>query len=466
MSVSSEKEIDATIEQFRMLVDWARRVRAEDIPREVLKHAALVIADDVAVAISTQDEPEVSRFQNLMLDGSGAAEATVIRAGAPRADRYSAAVANTLATATAELACLFLPGPCHAGLFTVPVLCAEAEAGNLSGIEVLRAEVLAYEITARLSLAWKGAQDRYGTVYTHGRLSSLGAAAATALARVIDTEVFLQSLWNAATLSNVTPQNNALRGATVRDTWPAAGAWSGMMSVRWAQCGFSGLPSSLYDVFSGVLGYVAVPAALGSALGADWAVLQTSHRTHACPLVNNAVIEALLELRPRIREASLDDIEQIRVEVPADKCDLVNPAPATTLAARFSFPHVVATTLFHGHASAAAFSSATLELPAIDRLRHKVAVAPFDMSNAVKGYRYPAAVSITMRGGAVHSARCTKPLGVDGVQHPSETILRKIEDLSAAHHPRFGRAARELVALDPRHLDAPWSRFMREALGA
>lgn len=238
------------------------------------------------------------------------------------------------------------------------------------------------------------------------------------------------------------------------------------MSVRWAQCGFAGLPSSPYDVFSGVLGYVAVPAKLASRLGAEWALLQTTHRIHSCPVANNAVIEALLEIRPRIMATSLDDIEQIRLEVPADKSDLDDQAPTTTLAARFSYPHVAATTLYHGHATAAAFSSATLELPAIDRLRHKVAVAPFDMSNAVKGYRYPAAVSITMRGGAVHSARCTKPLGVDGVQHPSETILRKIEDLSAAHHPRFGRAARELVALDPRHLDAPWSRFMREALGA
>ena len=71
-----------------------------------------------------------------------------------------------------------------------------------------------------------------------------------------------------------------------------------------------------------------------------------------------------------------------------------------------------------------------------------------------------------MRDGTVHSGRCIDPLGVDDAQHPTETILRKIENLTAPHHPRFGLAARELFELDPRRLDAPWSTFIREALGS
>lgn len=464
VSEHDDRMITDTLEQLRLLVDWACRLRVEDIPREALACAALGIADDVAVATSTQDEPEVSRFHALLLGDGGAAQATVFRAGAPRADRHSAAVANALAMSASELAGIYQFWPCHGGLYTIPALSAEAEAGNLSVLDVLRAEVLAYEIITRISRAWKSPRGAYGPVYGHGRLSALGAAAATALARGLETDVFLRSLSNAATLANITPRDHSLRGALVRDAWPAAGAWSGMMSVRWAQCGIGGLPSSPHDVFCGVLGYIAAPQELGAALGADWTVLHIRHRVHACPAFFNGLIEAMLELRPRVMASSLDEIERIAVEIHADALELVDRSPATTLAARFSLPHVTASTLFNGHAGADAFSAATLEQPGIDRLRQIVAATAFDMSKS-EGHRWPAAVSITMRGGAVHRARCLAPTGAEGVQHPHETILRKIDVVTATRHPLFGACARELVVLDPRRLEGPWAHYIREALG-
>ncbi len=463
MTATGNTEIDAQVKQLRALVEWAQSVKVEDIPREVLQHAALVIVDDIAVGASTQDEPDVGGFQKMMADGNGLSEATLFRAGAPRADRFTAAVANALAISNSEMASIYLPGPCHGGLSTVPVIAAEAEARGLSGLEVLRAEVLAYEIIARISLAWQWPTNRYGPVYGHGRLSAIGSAAAAAMIQGVDTETFLQCLSIAVTLSNVAPYNHTVRGAMVRDVWPAAGAWSGMMSVRWAQCGFTGLPASPYDALTGVLAYNALPDKLGNALGEDWSVLHPTHRIYSCPVVNNAVIEALLQVRPKIPLNAFGDIEKIKLEIPKDKVDLMEKAPATVLSARFSFPHVAATTLFHGHASASAFANSTLHDPVIDQLRRKVTAEAFDKSKA-PGKRYPATVSITMRDGTVHSASCLDPRGVDDAQHPTETILHKIEEITAQHHPRFGAAARQLFELDKSHLSAPWSGFIREAL--
>ncbi len=483
MTGSNDKLIDAGSAQLGALIEWALQVRVEDIPREALKRAALGIADDVAVAASMQDEPEIRQFHELLLRMGSTGEATLFRAGAPRTERHAAAAANALAMTASEMDEGFRLAPCRGGLYTVPALLAEAEARDLPVAQVLRAEVLAYEIISRIARAWKASDGPYPRYYSHGRLTALGAAAASALAWDVDARVFLQALSNAATLINVTPSNHLFSGALVRNVWPAAGAWSGMMSLRWAQCGIAGLPTSINDVFSGVLDYVAVPSEFMREIGSEWAVCHTYERIHACHVFFNAIIEAMLQVRARMGEAPIADVEQIALNIHPAALSLVDRAPATTLAARFSVPHVAATALFHGHARTAAFSNATLTMSEIDTLRRKVTVAPFDMSTLgtqvseekarpegapfalpLKG---PAAVTISMRRGATYTARCIDPPGGHhGTPYAHEVVLDKIDALTADRHPHYGSSTRELIELAPRCLEEPWSRFIRGAIGS
>ena len=55
----------------------------------------------------------------------------MFRGGRPRTDRISAAVANGLAGDWIELDEGFREVPCHAGVYVLPALLAEAETGNL-----------------------------------------------------------------------------------------------------------------------------------------------------------------------------------------------------------------------------------------------------------------------------------------------------------------------------------------------
>lgn len=463
MSTSPGTDRSMVEEELRVLVEWALALGLDAIPENALARAAVVIADDVAVAVSTREEPEVKRFHDFVLARESSREATVFRGGMSRTDRYWAAIANALAMTTAELDEGYQITPCHAGLYTVPALLAESEAADLRVIDVLRAEVLAYELVTRIARGWRAPQGAYPPLYTHCRFSAIGAACAAALVQRVDARTLLCALSNASTLVTVGPRNHLMQGAMVRNVWPAAGAWNGMMSVQWARCGITGLPASAYDVFSGVLGFDADPGQLATGLGDDWAVLHGYHRVHACHLFCNALVEALLELRPLLLASRpLDDVEEIVVAIHPDAVKLDGREPETTLAARFSVPHIAAATLHHGHAGATAFCSATLAAPAIARLRHKVRVVLFDMTQA-GGHKWPAAVEIRFRGGEVHRARRIEARGGHGEPHPLEDILRKVDDLSSAPYPRFGTVMRELVALAPKWMDAPWPDLVFEA---
>src|SRR5690606_1552297 len=110
---------------------------------------------------------------------------------------------------------------------------------------------LGYEMVTRVARTFT---PRSFNMQSHGRYSAIGAAAATALARGADARLLQQAVTGAATLVMASPRNHLVSGALVRNVWPAVGAWSGMMSVEWAECGIGGVPGGLHDVYANVFG--------------------------------------------------------------------------------------------------------------------------------------------------------------------------------------------------------------------
>ena len=206
------------------------------------------MADDLAAIVGARDEPEVAAFHARALGRARLAEATVFRGGRRRTDRLSAAVANAVAADWLELDEGYRMAPCHAGLYVLPALLAEAEASNLPFREMLRALVLGYEIATRVARAWT---PRAMNMQSHGRYSAVGAAAGVALARGADARLLVAALGTAVTLTGPSPRNHLAEGILARNVWPAAGAWSGSMAVDWAECGIAGaarrLPRRLFD---------------------------------------------------------------------------------------------------------------------------------------------------------------------------------------------------------------------------
>src|SRR5687767_5023500 len=85
------------------LTRWAAAVTVGNVPREVMRDAALILCDDLAAIVGARDEPEVAAFHKLTLAETRPPEATVFRGGRARTDCTSAAVANAVAADWLEL---------------------------------------------------------------------------------------------------------------------------------------------------------------------------------------------------------------------------------------------------------------------------------------------------------------------------------------------------------------------------
>ncbi|MCC6533403.1 MAG: MmgE/PrpD family protein [Burkholderiales bacterium] len=450
----------ASAEGIQTLLAWATSLRPDGIPRAVLRKAVLIIADDIAAAIAARDEPEVVRVHAQLRRDGPRAEASLFGAAGTRTDRISAALGNGIAGSWCELDEGYRLAACHAGLYTLPALLAEAEARGLSTGEVLFAAVVAYEVTARFARCWVFPAPG---LHPHPQSAAIGGAIATALARRFDARRTLDAVSAAATLITAGDYQHAIDGALVRNVWAAVGTSNGMRCADFAECGIGGHAGSAYAIYTERLGQAPAPEALTEALGAQWAITRGYHKIHGCCQSTHSAVEAMLAARAAMPPGSgANDIR--RVVLDTHRPAMTNPRPATTLAARFSFEHVLATAQVHGHARAEAFSAATLTDPVIAGLRERIELRRFEPALPRPNDR-PARVTLELAGGTSITRECLSAAGGPDRPFDEAVILEKIRDITHEPYPRFNPVFEALLALDPGELARPW-RAVVEAFAA
>lgn len=434
----------------RRLVSWAAALAYDDIPDAARRRMARIIGDDVAAILSAQDEPEVTNFCERLIAQSRSREATLLRKGAPKLDAQSAAIGNGLAASWNEVDEGYRKSPCHAGIYLLPALFAVAERDGLNVREVMRAAIAAYEITARFARCWRSIMP---PLHPHGIFNAVGAAAAVGLAKKLDAERLLLALTGAATMVSPGPYNHAIKGALVRNAWAAAGAQTGMLAVDLAEAGIGGLAESPEDVYAGCFSAETDAAELTTALGEAWAVCDGYHKLYACCQYAHASLDAIGELfakRPELKGGR--GIASVVVETDPRGITLANYQPATTLAAKFSMPHAIASTLVHGTSGVEAFTSATLADPRVASLRKKVQMKPHP---EVKPWPLdrPGRVTLVLESGEKLTAESASARGGPDKPFSDEEIDRKIAALSAGTAPRLSLALSRLPSTDERFAD-------------
>lgn len=453
--MSNERAVCA--EGIRSLCHWAASVRFSDIPANVQARAVHVLADDLAAIVGARDEPEVARFHQRTLSQTRPREATVFRGGRQRTDAVSAIAANALAADWLELDEGYRPVSCHAGLYALPALLAECEWRDRAFSTLVRALVLSYEISTRLARAWT---LKAMTIQPHGRFSAIGSAAAVALARGFDGQQLAGILGTAVTLGGSSPRTHLAEGTLSRNTWPASGAMSGWMATEWAECGIEGEASAFYDVYSSLLGGTAMPEVLSGRLGHSWAILDGYTKIHACCQHLHSAVEAALELRPAL-EGKIDQIATLRVETHSLALPLMDATPRTTLGARFSMPHAIASVLLSGSGGAEAFAAATLASAAIASLRPLVSVAPFTPTLPAPNDR-PARVVVRLRSGEEFAAECLSARGGPDRPLPPSTVFDKVSMLAGPVYPAMRGVLESLATLPAAGVSNGWAAIVGE----
>jgi 2-methylcitrate dehydratase PrpD len=445
---------------LQALTEWSAGLRSADIPQDVLRRAALILLDDFGALVAAREEPELIELRRQIGAASGPAEATVFDGGAHRLDRYSAALSNGSGAAWCELDGGFRPAVCHAGLYTISAVLAEAEAIGAAFDEMLLAVLVGYETVARVARTFVFPPFR---IHPHAGLATIGAAAAVSKLRGHDAALMATTINSAATLVLPGPFKHAVDGALIRNVWPGLCAQNGLRAADWAAFGICGTPNSLSDVLSSVFGARIEAAELCAGLGENWAVFDGYYKLHACCQYGHSTVEAICGALGKAPPPDPSEVRGIRVETHENARNLNNPDPATTLAAKFSIQHIAAASLTFGHAGASAFHQRELTNPELVALRRKVEIAAFEPVMPPPNDR-PARVTITLRDGRRLRSECLSAQGGRDRPFAEEQIIEKFRANVEAAYPESSEHLLPLVQ-QPHAVRTTWRTLVAQITG-
>ncbi len=437
------------------ILELLTKIKWEDIPEDVRYKAVLIFADDLSAITAASHESELQLFLEQLIQFSGPAESTIFNNSKTLVDRYSAALANGSSGSWCEVDTGYLPAVCHASLYCLPAILAEGEAMGNTVTEMLRAFLCGYEVVARLARAFE--YDEL-MLHPHGSLAAIGSATAIGFLRNFSKETIFNTICTSATLVNPAPFKHAIEGGLIRNIWAGIGATNGLRAADLTKIGITGTSKSLYNVFVETFGAKFNVENIVPELEFKWAVMQSYHKQFACCQYSHSAVEAALQILPKF---NYKDIKKITLKTHWRGKLLSNLAPETTLAAKFSMEHIIATSVYHGSANVEAFSSETLDNSEIRQLREKINMYLYDSQPEPPNDR-PAEISIHLSNGEKYIQECLIAEGSASKPFTNQTIKNKINSTLKRHYPKLHGPLQSLVAMEERALNATWRDILNE----
>ena len=430
-----------------------------DIPKDVQYKAALIFADDLSAITAASSQKELQQFLQQLISFSGPAESTLFNNSQALVDRYTAALANGSSGTWCEVDTGYLPAVCHASLYCLPAILAEGEAMGNTVQEMLEAFLYGYLIIARVARTF----EYDGLILPpHGSLAAIGSVTAVSFLRKIPQQKIFDAICTAATLVNPGPFQHAVDGGLIRNIWAGIGASNGLRAADLTNFGITGTPKSLYNVFVENFGARVNADYLVPKPEFEWAVMQSYHKQFACCQYSHSAIEAVLKILSKMEpRPNFKAIERIRLKTHWRGKLLSNLEPKTTLAAKFSMEHILATSIYHGSANVEAFNSETLNNQDIKELRDKVDMYLYDPEPISPNDR-PAEVSIQLSDGKKYTHECLIAEGSASKPFTSETVRHKIRCTLLRHYPNLHIPLKSILELEEITLKAPWREILQE----
>jgi len=370
------------------------QTRFDDIPSETVSRAKLIIADCVGAIVGGSAEPEMLAFTS-SIKSSGTSR---ILGNLKLTDPQTASFINGTAGTVLEMdeGHQFARG--HPGMHVFPVLLAATENKTkpVSGKDFLTAFIVGYDIAARIGIG----TSLNANMHPHGTWGVVGAAAAIGALNRLDEVQSAELLNIASSLTLATSRKTMLEGGTVRNAYTGVANQMSYTAHTLLMAGFTGERDGIGSVFGGVVSSgFDVEGALES-IGKRFEVNRNYFKLYACCRYNHAALDALwilIDKHPELKHP--DQIDRIHIESYFLAAELDNPKPRNMLAARFSIPFAIATTLINRSSKVHSFTGDCLTDPATLALaaRTKVSENCF-MSSQLPDLR-PAEVSITMKNG-------------------------------------------------------------------
>ena len=379
------------------MAQFISQTEMNDIPAQAVTRAKLVITDCVGAIVGGMAEPEMLRLADMQQpDGN----ATILGTGLST-DLLTAAFLNGMAGTVLEMdeGSQFARG--HPGMHVFPALFAAAQDIEVTGQEFLRAFIIGYDVAARAGI---GTRLRM-SMHPHGTWGTLGATAALATLHRLDKDQVADLLNIASSLTLATSRRTMLEGGTVRNAYTGISNQMAHLAFRLWKAGIAGEHDGVSSVFGDVVSTGFDHQSACEELGERFEITRNYFKLHACCRYNHAALDALVTLMGQHERLNdHDSINRIEVDSYSLAAELDDQAPRNMLAAKFSVPFAIATTLVTGGTGVESFSGDALIDPRTLALAKRVTIREDKtMSAKLPGLR-PASVTIFLQDGSQFQA--------------------------------------------------------------
>ena len=368
-----------------------------DIPSQVRDRAKLVMLDCVGAIVGGMAEPDMQNLLGMpQPDGKAAILGTDLTS-----DSQTAALLNGMAGTVLEMdeGSQFARG--HPGMHVFPALLSAAAETACSGTEFMRAFIIGYDVAARAGI---GTNLRM-SMHPHGTWGTLGAAAGLAALHRLDQHQTAALLNIASSLTLATSRRTMLEGGTVRNAYTGISNQMAHLAFRLWKAGIAGENDGVCSVFGDVVSTGFDHQSACEELGERFEITRNYFKLHACCRYNHAALDALVTLMGQHERLNdHDSINRIEVDSYSLAAELDDQSPRNMLAAKFSVPFAIATTLVTGGTGVESFSGDALIDPRTLALAKRVTIREDQtMSAKLPGLR-PASVTIFLQDGSQFQA--------------------------------------------------------------
>lgn len=392
-------------QQIEQLARFAAETTWEQIPDAVRQHAKLVLLDMLGVILAGAEQPEVRELRAVMRPTAGAG-ATVLARGWPSADPRTAALLNGIAGRSIELCEGHRYVTCQGVAQVLPGAMAVAEWAQRSGSELLAALIVGYDVAIRLG---SGLTVR-PLAHQNGQTALIGASAAGARLRGLNTEQVSRAMRIAATLLLTPSYTNAVAGATALNVAGGMSGFAAGLVPDLALAGFAAQDDGIEEALGHLVGDGFKADGIADELGTRWEITRNYFRLRACCSPTYPALDALEEglavLRPKPEDVDRIDVVTFRFASAMRRSD-----PPNHFAARYSMPHAAAAIIVRGNAGYGSFTEPAFSDPVIVALRQRVHISDDPSYTAAFPRQKMARVTITLKDGRRTTHTCESPRG-------------------------------------------------------
>jgi 2-methylcitrate dehydratase PrpD len=293
----------------------------------------------------------------------------------------------------------------------------------------LNAFAIGYDVGARIGLA----SQLNPHMHPHGTWGVIGAASAIGVLLKFGHCEHMQLMNISSSLTTASSRKTMLQGGTVRNVYAGLSNQMAHLAIDLIQSGFTGEVDGIGSIFGNVVSENLNDNLLLEKLGQRFEVMRNYFKLHACCRFNHAALDCLHDLMRDHQELSnIEQISFIDVESYNLAAELNDPRPQNMLAAKFSVPFALATTLVNKNSQVLSFAGGALKNEKTMALSNKVSVKEISsMTEMLPEFR-PAKVTIGMKSGKVfrHSVKTNKgdwqsPYSTDELENKFHSLANR-----------------------------------------